>query len=43
VRQIQPDLILLDLKMPIMDGWSFVAQYRRTAKAGGRIVLSRSS
>jgi len=26
VRQIQPDLILLDLKMPIMDGWSFVTQ-----------------
>lgn len=37
--QIQPDLILLDLKMPIMDGWSFVTKYRRTAKAGGRIVL----
>jgi len=25
--------------MPIMDGWSFVAQYRRTAKKGARIVL----
>jgi two-component system, chemotaxis family, chemotaxis protein CheY len=39
IGQIQPDLILLDLKMPIMDGWSFVTQYRRSGKAGGRIVL----
>jgi DNA-binding response OmpR family regulator len=39
IGQIRPDLILLDLKMPIMDGWSFVRQYRRSGKAGGRIVL----
>jgi two-component system chemotaxis response regulator CheY len=39
IGQIQPDLILLDLKMPIMDGWSFVSQYRRSGKASGRIVL----
>ena len=39
IERIQPDLILLDLTMPIMDGWSFVSQYRRGAKAGGRIVL----
>jgi DNA-binding response OmpR family regulator len=39
IDQIQPDLILLDLRMPIMDGWSFVTQYRRNEKAGGRIVL----
>jgi DNA-binding response OmpR family regulator len=39
VGQIQPDLILLDLRMPIMDGWSFVAQYRRSGKARGRIVV----
>ena len=39
IERIQPDLILLDLTMPIMDGWSFVSQYRRTAKAGARIVL----
>ena len=38
IGQIQPDVILLDLTMPIMDGWSFVAQYRRSATAG-RIVL----
>jgi CheY-like chemotaxis protein len=39
IGQIQPDLILLDLTMPIMDGWSFVTQYRRSGKANGRIVL----
>ena len=39
VRHISPDLILLDLTMPIMDGWSFVSQYRRSAKADARIVL----
>lgn len=39
VEQIAPDLILLDLSMPIMDGWSFVSQYRRSAKEGAHIVL----
>jgi CheY-like chemotaxis protein len=38
-KHISPDLILLDLSMPIMDGWSFVRQYRRSAKQGARIVL----
>lgn len=39
IHHVSPDLILLDLSMPIMDGWSFVAQYRRTAKVGARIIL----
>ena len=39
VKHIAPQLILLDLTMPIMDGWSFVAQYRRVASHGARIVL----
>jgi CheY-like chemotaxis protein len=39
VRHISPELILLDLSMPIMDGWSFVSQYRRTGRADARIVL----
>jgi CheY-like chemotaxis protein len=39
VKHISPDLILLDLSMPIMDGWSFVTQYRRIAKSGARVVL----
>lgn len=39
VKHVEPELILLDLSMPIMDGWSFVAQYRRIARRGARIVL----
>jgi CheY-like chemotaxis protein len=39
VRHISPDLILLDLTMPIMDGWSFVGQYRRSGTSSARIVL----
>lgn len=39
VRHISPDLILLDLSMPIMDGWSFVSQYRRSGRSGARIIL----
>jgi CheY-like chemotaxis protein len=39
VSHITPDLILLDLSMPIMDGWSFVTQYRRIAPAATRILL----
>src|SRR3954451_4964387 len=29
-----PDPLLLALTMPIMDGWSFVTQYRRGARPG---------
>jgi two-component system chemotaxis response regulator CheY len=35
----EPALILLDLRMPIMDGWSFVQQYRRVAVAPAAIVV----
>ena len=37
--QIQPDLILLDLRMPIMDGWSFAQQYRRASKTPAAIIV----
>ena len=39
IRHSAPDLILLDLAMPIMDGFSFATQYRRTAPNGAGIVL----
>ena len=39
VRDHEPALILLDLRMPIMDGWSFVQQYRRGAAAPARVVV----
>ena len=39
VKLNEPVLLLLDLRMPIMDGWSFVEQYRRAATAPAAIVL----
>lgn len=39
VKLNEPALILLDLRMPIMDGWSFVQQYRRASAARAAIVL----
>ncbi len=30
VRHITPDLIVLDLMMPIMNGWTFLEECRRT-------------
>jgi two-component system chemotaxis response regulator CheY len=27
-----PDLILLDINMPIMDGWQFLDEYKKTAR-----------
>ena len=29
VSHHRPDLIVLDLMMPVMDGWAFVEEYRR--------------
>lgn len=41
--QCQPDLILLDLIMPEMDGWEFLRQKRKTPAAGVPVfVLSAS-
>jgi CheY-like chemotaxis protein len=34
-----PAVILLDLRMPIMDGWSFVQQYRKVASVPAAIVV----
>lgn len=39
VKLNEPVLLLLDLRMPIMDGWSFVEQYRRAASAPAAIIL----
>ena len=37
--QVQPDLILLDMRMPIMDGWTFAEQYRQQAGPHAPIVV----
>jgi CheY-like chemotaxis protein len=39
VRHHQPAVIILDLRMPIMDGWSFADQYRRVAKPAASLIL----
>jgi DNA-binding response OmpR family regulator len=39
VKHHQPAIILVDLRMPIMDGWAFVEQYRRVAKPAASILL----
>lgn len=32
-----PDLILLDINMPIMDGWQFLDEFRKTKKEHNKI------
>lgn len=39
VKHHQPAVILVDLRMPIMDGWAFIEQYRRTAQPPASILL----
>lgn len=39
VKHHQPAVILVDLRMPIMDGWAFVEQYRRVASPPASILL----
>ncbi len=34
-----PDLILLDMQMPLMDGWDFVRAYRKTPGPHATIVV----
>jgi CheY-like chemotaxis protein len=38
VDEYPPSLILLDLRMPIMDGWEFARQYQRTPEPHAPIV-----
>jgi CheY-like chemotaxis protein len=37
--QLQPDLILLDMRMPVMDGWTFARKYRDQAGPHAPIVV----
>lgn len=38
VEQRPPDLILLDLRMPAMDGWTFARTYQARAPNGAPII-----
>jgi CheY-like chemotaxis protein len=38
-----PDLILLDLLMPVMDGWAFAAAYRQLPPPHAPLVLFTAS
>lgn len=35
----RPDLIVLDLRMPVMDGWAFAQEYRATPRPHAPIVV----
>jgi two-component system phosphate regulon response regulator PhoB len=37
--EVRPDLILLDLMMPVMDGWAVLDQIRRTGGTSALIVV----
>lgn len=39
IHHHQPAVILLDLRMPIMDGWSFAEQYKRRASPPASLIL----
>jgi two-component system chemotaxis response regulator CheY len=38
-RRSVPDLILLDLRMPVMDGWEFGRRYRESAPPHAPVVV----
>jgi two-component system, chemotaxis family, chemotaxis protein CheY len=38
-QHLPPDLILLDMMMPVMDGWHFLGELRRTPRSAGSPVL----
>ena len=39
VGNARPDLVLLDMRMPVMDGWEFARQYRARPEPPAPIVL----
>ena len=43
IDQINPDLILLDLNMPLMDGWAFLERMKAENKQNYKVSILSSS
>ena len=41
-REIEPDLVLLDIMLPVMDGWSVCAKIRETSRAPIIMLTAKS-
>ena len=38
IRQKAPALVLLDMRMPVMDGWAFAAEYRHIRERRAPVI-----
>ena len=43
LRETCPDLVILDLMMPVMNGWTFAAECRRTGVCRGMPIIAISA
>lgn len=43
VAEAPPAVILLDMRMPVMDGWTFAREYRRRYNGNAKPVLCMSA
>jgi two-component system, chemotaxis family, chemotaxis protein CheY len=39
LSRLQPELILLDMRMPVMDGWAFAQAYRTTRPPHAPVIV----
>jgi CheY-like chemotaxis protein len=39
IREAAPHVVLLDMRMPVMDGWSFAAAYRELPEPRAPVVV----
>ncbi|MDJ1485191.1 response regulator [Cytophagaceae bacterium DM2B3-1] len=43
IEEIHPDIILLDLNMPVMDGWAFLERMQAENKQDYKVLILTSS